>query len=75
MFHLTLPVLFPVLSPQINYSLAEGGDTKEDLQLPDYPETLAGEIRKAFDDGKSLMVTVMGAMGHEQLITYKEESA
>ncbi|CAM9170333.1 unnamed protein product [Phaeothamnion confervicola] len=54
--------------------MTDDGDTKEDLQLPDYPEGLANEIRKAFEDGKGLIVTIMGAMGHEQVISFKEES-
>lgn len=54
--------------------LTEEGDTKDDLQLPTYPEGFGQEIKNQFEEGKTLCVTVMAAMGHEQIVTYKEES-
>jgi translation initiation factor 5A len=53
----------------------EGGNTKDDLTLPTYPEELAAEIRAAVDAGKNVMVTVLGAMDHEQVVSFKEENA
>jgi translation initiation factor 5A len=51
------------------------GVIREDIKLPDFPENMAREIREAFESGKSLNLSVMAAMGHEQIIAYKEESA
>jgi translation initiation factor 5A len=53
---------------------AETGETREDIKLPDIPETFAREIQAAFDSGKSLMVTVLTAMGHEQIMSMKEDA-
>lgn len=53
----------------------EAGNVREDIKLPDFPETFGREIREAFDSGKSLVVTVMKAMGHEQIMAMKEEAA
>jgi translation initiation factor 5A len=48
-------------------------ETKDDVGLPPYPEDLAGELRTAFDEGKQLVVTVISAMGTEQVVSFKEE--
>lgn len=45
-------------------------NTREDLNLPDDQE-LAKEIQDLFNDGKELMVIVVGAMGKEQVLSYK----
>jgi translation initiation factor 5A len=55
--------------------LMEDGSTREDIKLPDVPEGFAREIRELFASGKSLQVSVMSAMGHEQIIAVKEENA
>lgn len=55
--------------------LKEDGETRDDLKLPDYPEGFDQEIKKAFDDGKTLVVTVLSACGIDQIIAYKEENA
>eukprot|EP00543_Licmophora_paradoxa_P013818 CAMPEP_0202474922 /NCGR_PEP_ID=MMETSP1360-20130828/92635_1 /ASSEMBLY_ACC=CAM_ASM_000848 /TAXON_ID=515479 /ORGANISM="Licmophora paradoxa, Strain CCMP2313" /LENGTH=160 /DNA_ID=CAMNT_0049102067 /DNA_START=499 /DNA_END=981 /DNA_ORIENTATION=- len=53
----------------------EGGNQKTDLNLPTYPDTLADEIRDAWNGGEnSVMVTVQGAVGIEQVISYKKEN-
>jgi len=54
--------------------MTEEGDTKEDLQLPTYPEELADEIREGFDEGKTLLLTVVTACGNEQIIACKEDT-
>ncbi|CAM9574458.1 unnamed protein product [Chrysoparadoxa australica] len=54
--------------------LKDDGDTKDDLGLPTVPEGLAEEIKDKFDEGKNLVVTVMTAMGHEQIISFKEDN-
>lgn len=55
--------------------LDEDGNVREDIKLPDIPETFGREIKAAFDSGKPIMVTVLKAMGHEQIISMKEETA
>lgn len=53
----------------------EAGNQKTDLNLPTYPETLAEEIRNAWNGGEnSVMVTVQAAVGIEQVIAYKKEN-
>jgi translation initiation factor 5A len=52
----------------------DDGELKEDLQLPDYPEELAGQVREAFESGQSLILTVLSAMDHEQIIAFKEDT-
>ena len=53
--------------------LTEDGVTKDDLNLPDDAE-LAGQIRAEFDSGKNLIVSVLAAMGQEQIISFKEDT-
>jgi len=54
----------------------EGGNQKTDLNLPTYPETLSDEIREAWNGGEnSVIVSVQSAIGIEQVIGYKKESA
>ena len=52
----------------------ETGETREDIKLPDYPEDMAKKLREAVDEGKSLMVTLLCAMGIEQITSYKEDT-
>mmetsp|Transcript_25936 Transcript_25936/g.34024 ORF Transcript_25936/g.34024 Transcript_25936/m.34024 type:complete len:164 (+) Transcript_25936:130-621(+) len=54
--------------------MTDSGDTKDDLKLPDHPEGFADEIQSKFDEGQNLIVTVLKAMGHEQVIAIKEDS-
>ncbi len=51
--------------------LDENGETREDLKLPDYPETYAHELKTALAEGKELIVTVLKACGHEQVMSHK----
>lgn len=55
--------------------LKEDGDTRDDLKLPDYPEGFGQEIQNAFNDGKTLIVTVLSAVGTDQIVSYKEENS
>ncbi len=50
--------------------LTENGDTKDDLKLPGFPEGFDDELRDTFDSGKTLIVTVVSAMGHDQVHCY-----
>ena len=56
----------------------EEGNCREDVKLPDQPDGFAREIRNKFEEGtasnKSYSVTVLGAMGHEQIMQIKEDS-
>ena len=36
-------------------AITEEGDTKDDLQLPTYPDGFGQEIKNQFDDGKTLV--------------------
>jgi translation initiation factor 5A len=51
----------------------EAGTQKTDLNLPHYPDTMAEEIRAAWDGGdNSVMVTVQSAVGIEQVVAWKK---
>ena len=55
----------------------EKGDTREDLKLPDDRSgdsafALGQEVQKKFDEGAEVMVTIMSAMGIDQLSAWKE---
>ena len=50
------------------------GNCREDVKLPDYPDNYAREIKTAFESGKSLAVSVLSAMGHDQIIAMKEDA-
>jgi len=45
------------------------GVTKEDLKLPE--GELGEEIKKAFEEGKEMTVSVVSAMGIEQIMSMK----
>ncbi len=53
----------------------EEGSTREDLKLPEYPDNYARELREKFGEGKQLILTVLKAVGHEQVMAHKEEVA
>ena len=50
------------------------GNCREDVKLPDYPDNFGREIKAAFEAGKSLAVSVLSAMGHDQVIAMKEDA-
>ena len=52
----------------------DGGDTREDIKLPTFPETFGQEIRDDFEAGKQLVVSVLKACGIEQIVTKKEDT-
>jgi translation initiation factor 5A len=49
---------------------ASCGWLQEDLKAPD--DEIGKEMKKAFNDGKDLVVTVVSAMGKEQIMAFKE---
>ncbi|XP_074579694.1 eukaryotic translation initiation factor 5A-2 isoform X1 [Curcuma longa] len=51
--------------------LTENGNTKDDLRLPT-DENLLSQIKDGFAEGKDLVVTVMSAMGEEQICALKD---
>ena len=51
----------------------ENGETREDLELPEFPENYARELKDAFES-KQLLVTVLKACGKEQVVSHKEDS-
>lgn len=51
----------------------ESGNEKTDVNLPNYPETMAEEIRAAWDNGENqVSVTVQSAVGIEQIVAFKK---
>ncbi|CDO65325.1 eukaryotic translation initiation factor 5A [Plasmodium reichenowi] len=56
--------------------LYDNGDTKDDLSLPKDTEgnldEVAKQIRNLFDNGKSVLVSVLSACGQEKIIAAKE---
>lgn len=46
------------------------GDTKSDVKLPE--GELGEELKKAFDEGKDLLVAIVAAMGEENAMAFKE---
>jgi translation initiation factor 5A len=52
----------------------EEGNLREDVKLPDYPDNFAREIKAEFESGKTLAVSVLSAMGHDQIIAMKEDT-
>ncbi|XP_022726772.1 uncharacterized protein LOC111282794 [Durio zibethinus] len=51
--------------------LTENGNTKDDLRLPT-DDNLLTQIKDGFAEGKDLVVTVMSAMGEEQICALKD---
>ncbi|PIA25471.1 hypothetical protein AQUCO_11400025v1 [Aquilegia coerulea] len=51
--------------------LTENGNTKDDLRLPT-DDTLCTQIIDGFNEGKDLVVTVMSAMGEEQICALED---
>lgn len=56
--------------------LLDNGDTKDDLNLPrdtngNFEETI-GALVAAFEDGKSILVTVLSSMDQEKIVAFKE---
>lgn len=56
--------------------LLENGDTKDDLNLPKDTngnlEETAADLVKSFNDGKSILVTVLKSMNQEKIVAFKE---
>ncbi|KAG5660003.1 hypothetical protein KAF25_003525 [Fusarium avenaceum] len=50
--------------------MTQDGVSKDDIKVPD--GSLGSNLSSDFNDGKELLVTVQGAIGEEQAISYKE---
>jgi translation initiation factor 5A len=50
----------------------DSSDTRSDIKLPE--GELGEEIRTRFDNGESLKLTVLQALGEEAIITVKAEN-
>jgi len=59
--------------------LLDNGETKDDLNLPTDTagnhEDVANDLLAAFDEGKSLLITVLQAMDKEKVVAFKELAA
>jgi len=51
--------------------LTDNGSTKDDLKLPT-DEALLTQLKNGFEEGKDIVVSVMSAMGEEQMCALKE---
>ncbi|KAL0363893.1 UNVERIFIED_CONTAM: Eukaryotic translation initiation factor 5A-2 [Sesamum angustifolium] len=51
--------------------LTDNGNTKDDLRLPT-DDNLLSQIKDGFAEGKDLVVSVMSAMGEEQICALKD---
>ncbi|MGD7340738.1 hypothetical protein ACQCRO_27950, partial [Ralstonia pseudosolanacearum] len=51
--------------------LTENGNTKDDLRLPT-DDSMLTQLKEGFAEGKDLVVTVMSAMGEEQISALKD---
>jgi translation initiation factor 5A len=54
----------------------EEGNTRDDVKLPEHPEGYARDLKLAFEasqaSSKALSVSLLSAMGHEQIMSHKE---
>lgn len=63
------------ITPETYLSLMDDdGNCREDVKLPDFPDNFGREIQHAFDAGKPLTLSVLSAMGHDQVIAMKEDA-
>ena len=63
------------ITPETYLSLMDDdGNCREDVKLPDFPDNFGREIQAAFDAGKPLTLSVLSAMGHDQVIAMKEDA-
>ena len=53
----------------------EGGETREDLKMPERPDELVKSIREGFDAGDSLILAVVKAMGEEHVMACKKDTS
>jgi translation initiation factor 5A len=63
---------YPLLNVDDGYlsMMLSSGDTKDDIKLPE--GELGEQIKAAFDEGRDLLVAVIGAMGEEHAMSFKD---
>lgn len=66
--------LVDISSDEFCSLMDDEGNCREDVKLPDYPDNFGREIKTAFEAGKSLIVSVLSAMGHDQIVAMKEDA-
>lgn len=55
--------------------MSEDGEVREDVKLPEWPDNFGREIKTKYEEGsKTLLVTVLNAMSHDQIVAIKEEA-
>ena len=53
--------------------IGEDGENRDDLKLPDSTEDeWVEDLKKAEKDGRSVLITVMMAMGKEKIVSFRE---
>jgi translation initiation factor 5A len=66
-----LPSVIEVCEPKVNIDdgflnlMNQDGASKDDVKVPD--SDLGSQISAGFDEGKDLLVTIVSAMGEEQV--------
>jgi len=53
--------------------LTDSGDTRGDLNLPN--DELGEKIREKFDEGLQLNLTILRALGREQIVGWAEDKS
>lgn len=67
--------LVDITSDDFVHLMDEEGEIREDIKLPDYPESFAREIKGNFEGSeKTWTLTVLSAMGKDQIVGMKEDA-
>ncbi len=63
---------YPLLNIDDGYlsMMLPSGDTKDDIKVPE--GELGEQLKAAFEEGRDLVITVLGAMGEEHAMSYKD---
>jgi len=49
------------------------GNVREDVKLPSWPDRYGRDLQDTFAEGKTLIVTLLSGMGHDQIMSHKED--
>lgn len=67
--------LIDIASDDFCSLMEEDGELKEDLKLfPQGEDETHDNLRKAFDDGKECLVSVIKAVGQERIVSFREKN-
>lgn len=63
---------YPLLNVEDGYLslMLSSGDTKDDIKLPE--GELGEQIKAAFEEGRDLLIAIVGAMGEEHAMSFKD---